>query len=151
VFDDAINFITSFNQVVETIICMGDTITHFESISDVERLVEKISEHLEHGGKVVVSFRELITDLKGEERFIPVRSDESRILTCFLEYFPNHVMVHDILHERLSDEWIQKVSSYPKLRLSESSLTNMLERYNITILSTERISGMVYLVGQKIS
>ena len=151
VCDDVMDFINAYDQVASVIVCMGDTITHLESLNRVEQLLEKISDHLEPDGKVVISFRELITELKGEERFIPVRSDETRILTCFLEYFPTHVMVHDILHKWQSTKWIQKVSCYPKLRLSEAFVTNALERRNIRILSAERISGMLYLVGQKVS
>lgn len=147
--DEMISFLESFNRSAEAIVCMGDTITHLETINHVEELVVKISDRLVPGGKLVLSFRELITELKGHERFIPLRSDETRILTCFLEYFPNHVVVHDILQELQSGEWIQKVSSYPKLRLSESYMTRLLERSNVKILSTERISGMFYLVGQK--
>ena len=151
VFDDVTNFINTYDEVASAIVCMGDTITHLESLSQVEHLLEKISDHLEPAGKVVISFRELIREMKNEERFIPVRSDETRILTCFLEYFPSYVMVHDILHEWQSGKWIQKVSCYPKLRLSESVVTNALERHNIKMLSAERISGMLYMVGQKIS
>ena len=151
VLDDVTNFINTYDQVASVIVCMGDTITHLESLSDVEQLVAMISDRLEPDGKVVLSFRELIDEQKNEKRFIPVRSDETRILTCFLEYFPTHVMVHDILHEWQSGKWIQKVSSYPKLRISEAMVTNVVERHNIKMLSEERISGMLYLVGQKIS
>jgi 2-polyprenyl-3-methyl-5-hydroxy-6-metoxy-1,4-benzoquinol methylase len=151
VFDDVTDFIRTYDQVASVIVCMGDTITHLESINHVEELLEKISDHLERDGKVVISFREMIREQKNEERFIPVRSDEKRILTCFLEYFPNHVMVHDILYEWQSGKWTQKVSSYPKLRLSEAIITKTLERYKIKKLTTERISGMLYLMGQKIS
>ena len=151
VFADATDFIRTYDQIASVIVCMGDTITHLESINHVEQLLEKISDHLERDGKVVISFRELIGELKNEERFIPVRSDETRILTCFLEYFPNHVMVHDVLYELQSGKWKQRVSSYPKLRLSEAFVSNTLERYKIKTLSSERISGMLYMVGQKIS
>ena len=149
--DDITDFLNTFNQKAAAITCMGDTITHLESISHVERLIQRISECLDTNGKLVISFRELMGELSGEQRFIPVRSDEKRILTCFLEYFPNHVMVHDILHENVSGKWIQKVSSYPKIRINESFITDLLKRYDIKTLSTERISGMLYLVGQKIS
>ena len=151
ILDDMTDFMKSYDQVAGAIVCMGDTITHLESIGDVEQLLGKISDHLATDGKVVISFRELTTELKGESRFIPVRSDGTKILTCFLEYFTNHVMVHDILHELESDKWIQKVSCYPKLRLTATFLTNTFERYKIRTISTERISGMTYLVGQKIS
>jgi len=151
VVDDVMDFIRTCDQVVSVIVCMGDTITHLESIYHVEQLLEKISDHLEPDGKVIISFRELIGEQKNDDRFIPVRSDEKRILTCFLEYFPNHVMVHDILYELQSGKWTLKVSSYPKLRLSEAFITKTLERNKIRTLTTERISGMIYLVGQKIS
>ena len=151
VFDDVNNFIRTCDQVSSVIVCMGDTITHLESVNHVEQLLSDISDHLEGDGKVVISFRELIGEQKNEGRFIPVRSDEKRILMCFLEYFPNYVMVHDVLYQWLSGKWIQKVSCYPKLRLSEAFISNTLERYKIKTLSTERISGMLYLVGQKIS
>jgi len=151
VFDDITDFIRTYDQVSSVIVCMGDTITHLESVNHVEQLLKDISEHLERNGKVVISFRELIGEQKNEERFIPVRSDEKRILTCFLEYFPNYVMVHDILYELQSGKWLQKVSCYPKLRLSEAFISKTLERYNVRTLSTERLSGMLYLVGQKIS
>ena len=151
ILDDIISFINSYDQVAEVIVCMGDTITHLESISHVEQLLEKISDCLTTDGKVIISFRELVHELKGEERFISVRNDDTRILTCFLEYFPNHVMVHDILHEWESNQWIQKVSCYPKLRLGETFITSTFDRYNVKTISAERISGMLYLVGQKIS
>ena len=149
VCDDMISFMEKFDRGADAIVCMGDTITHLETNDHVETLLKKISECLFPGGKLVISFRELITELKGEERFIPVRSDSNKILTCFLEYFPNHVMVHDILHERQLDKWIQKVSSYPKLKLGEAGIASILERNNIKVLSAQRLSGMIYLVGQK--
>ncbi|HMG93777.1 MAG TPA: class I SAM-dependent methyltransferase [Chryseolinea sp.] len=151
VCDDAINFLKHFERNADAIVCMGDTITHLESNDHVEELLVKISDRLNPEGKLVISFRELIAELNGAQRFIPVRSDETRILTCFLEYFPNHVIVHDILHEWQSGTWIQKVSSYPKLRLSESYITTILERSNIKVLFTQRLSGMIYLVGEKAS
>lgn len=48
----------------------------------------------------LLSFRDYSVPLQDEKRFIPVRSDEGRILTCFLEYSEDSVLVHDILHER---------------------------------------------------
>jgi 2-polyprenyl-3-methyl-5-hydroxy-6-metoxy-1,4-benzoquinol methylase len=151
VCDDASNFLESFDGHADVIVCMGDTVTHLETIDHVERLLANISQHLALGGRMVISFRELIAELKGSERFIPVRSDETRILTCFLEYFPNHVMVHDIVHELQTGTWIQKVSCYPKLRFSEAYMKEALERYKLRLLSTQRISGMIYMIAQKLN
>ena len=76
------------------------------------------SRGLAPGGHFVLSFRDYSVALEGEARFIPVRSDERRILTCFLEYEEDTVVVHDILHERAGDAWETRVSSYRKLRLA---------------------------------
>ncbi len=35
------------------------------------------------------------------DRFIPVKSDGSKIFTCFLEYEKETVKVHDIIYERI--------------------------------------------------
>jgi len=149
VVDDALHFMKAFDGKAELIICMGDTITHLESITQVELLVAEISNHLSPGGKVILSFRDLVKNLNGDDRFIPVRSDENRIHTCFLEYFDTHVMVHDILHERHSGKWMQKVSSYPKLRMGVAQMELLLER-EFKILYSQCLKGMNYLIAQKI-
>jgi hypothetical protein len=88
--------------------------------------------------------------LQGDERFIPVKNDDSRILTCFLEYFPHHVMVHDMLYEKQAGKWIQKVSSYPKLRLDVALLTDLLQKNGIQLLKSEIINRMIILLVKKL-
>ena len=146
--DELLNFLKQTPLKAELIICMGDTITHLQNLDEVEELVSEISTHLEPGGKVVFSFRDLTTELMAGQRFIPVRADDSRILSCFLEYFSDHVMVHDILYERQNEKWIQRVSAYPKLRLNAEILNSMLQRNQIRILKSEIINRMTYLIGQ---
>jgi len=150
VVDDAIHFLKTFSGEAELIICMGDTISHLENIEQVEALIAEISNHLSTQGKVIFSFRDLVKYLNGDDRFIPVRSDEDRILTCFLEYFDNYVMVHDILHEKRSGKWIQKVSSYPKLRIGVAQIELLLKK-EFKILHSQSVNGMNYLIAQKIS
>ena len=68
------------------------------------------------GGLFVVTFRDYVSSpLKDDGRFILVRSDEIRILTCFLEYGEATVQVHDVLHERDGGSWRLRLSSCPKL------------------------------------
>jgi hypothetical protein len=50
----------------------------------------------------------------GQKRFIPVRSDPNRILTCFLEYEDDAVTVCDILHEREETWWHQRLGAFAK-------------------------------------
>ena len=147
--DDLLSYLQRSRHQAELIVCMGDTITHMESIDQLALLVQQMSSHLEPGGKIVLSFRDLTKELQGDERFIPVKNDDSRILTCFLEYFPHHVMVHDILYEKQGGKWIQKVSSYPKLRLDVALLMDLLQKNGIQLLKSEIINRMIYLIGKK--
>jgi SAM-dependent methyltransferase len=93
-----------FRQHLETqaalILCMGDTLTHLPDRRSVEGLFADVAESLDEGGSFIVTFRDYSTPLAGTNRFIPVRSDADRILTCFLEYQEDAVIVHDILHDR---------------------------------------------------
>ena len=134
----------------ELIVCMGDTLTHLAGLDQVEELISLSSQKLERGGKLVLSYRELAQELTNEKRFIPVRSDENRIHTCYLEYLPGYVKVFDILHERDKEgEWKQHVSWYPKLRVPVSLLLSLFEKYNFTLLKQEVISGMTCLIVRK--
>lgn len=102
----------------DLILCMGDTLTHLRSTDDVLALLRQVADSLRPGGQFVASFRDYRTLPTGDARFIPVRSDSDRILACFLEERAEHVLVHDVIHERVEGAWSMKVSSYEKLRLS---------------------------------
>jgi ubiquinone/menaquinone biosynthesis C-methylase UbiE len=133
----------------ELIICMGDTITHLESIDQIDSLLKNAYRYSENNTLFIVSFRDLTRELIEEQRFIPVRSDENRILTCFLEYFPDFVKVTDILHERQNNEWVQKISCYHKLRLNTEVLRNLFARNNFHLMDVQLIKGMNYLIFKK--
>lgn len=74
---------------------MGDTITHLADLGAVESLVERASIALRPGGMLVISLRDYTVPLTGDDRLIHVRGDETRALTCFLEYEPQFVRVHE--------------------------------------------------------
>src|SRR5690606_23276442 len=93
--DDLLNFDRYTEGPVELIVCMTDTLLHLESQHDVRKLFGKVFGALEPGGRFVVTFRDLSQELVDLDRFIPVRSDDTTILTCFLEYEPRTVKVHD--------------------------------------------------------
>lgn len=143
------DFFKTDTTSADLVVCMGDTLTHMETLADVHRLMSSIATHLVPGGSVVFSFRDLTVALGHEHRFVPVKSDDTRILTCFLEYFPDHVMVYDILHEKDNGQWTQKISCYPKLRLNESMVVKMLQTNNFRLVSSTIINRMIYLVATK--
>jgi SAM-dependent methyltransferase len=125
--DDLLSFKRHLDGPAALIVCMGDTLTHLPDRSCVERLFVDIADSLEEGGNFLATFRDYSTPLSGTDRFIPVRSDADRILTCFLEYDEDSVTVHDILHERRASAWQERVSAYRKLRLSTEWVARALE------------------------
>jgi hypothetical protein len=134
----------------ELVLCMGDTLTHLESEEAVSGLIKSIAAELPSGGRFVMTFRDYSTPLTAEKRFIPVRSDDNRILTCFLEYSESHVKVHDILHERDGNVWNLSVSAYQKLRLSPKWLARMLEETGFAVKQDTGASGMVRFLACRI-
>jgi len=148
--DDLLEFHDHIAEAPSAILCMGDTITHLPDLRAVRNLVERASVELPPGGMFVVSFRDYTVPLTGAQRFVPVRSDDTRILTCFLEYEPSVVLVHDILHVRISDGWQTRVGHYPKLRLSPEKLTNCLQSNGFNVRREGGMGGMVRLVAQRV-
>jgi hypothetical protein len=109
-----------------------------------------VASALQANGHFIVTFRDYSTALTAGQRFIPVRSDENRILTCFLEYSDTHVTVHDVLHEREASKWKMRVSSYQKLRLAPAWLVHILESFGFRVRRESGMAGMVRLVAQRI-
>jgi 2-polyprenyl-3-methyl-5-hydroxy-6-metoxy-1,4-benzoquinol methylase len=148
--DDLLAFQSHIAEAPSAILCMGDMITHLPDFGAVDKLVERASVELPPGGMLVITFRDYSVPLRGEQRFIPVRSDEARILTCFLEYEPEAVLVHDILHERTAGGWQIRVSHYRKLRLSPERLVDLLQSNGFSVRREAGMRGMVRLVAQRV-
>ncbi|HEU4593127.1 MAG TPA: class I SAM-dependent methyltransferase [Steroidobacteraceae bacterium] len=146
--DDLLSFRAHLEEKAAAIFCMGDTLTHLPEHTNVDFLVQEAAESLPSGGLFVLSFRDYTEPLLDDQRFIPVRSDERRILTCFLEYEEDTVVVHDILHERAGDAWETRVSSYRKLRLSPERVTGSLESFGFDSRREEGLRGMVRIVAR---
>jgi hypothetical protein len=145
---DLLAFRSYVRQPVEVILCMGDTLTHLPDFADVDLLLDRSAEALKTGGVFAATFRDYASKtLQGEDRFILVRSDESRILTCFLEYGDDRVTVHDLLHEKEQGQWRQRVSSYPKLRLSPGRVVDRLQQHGFAVRLDTGMSGMIRVMG----
>jgi SAM-dependent methyltransferase len=105
---------------VEMAVCMGDTLTHLPDRSDVSNLFRSVARALKPGGRFLITYRDLASaELSGLDRFIHVRSDDRRMMTCFLEYeTAETVVVHDLLNVRDDDgKWTLHKGSYRKLRI----------------------------------
>jgi SAM-dependent methyltransferase len=135
---------------VDVVLCMGDTLTHLPDFVDVDSLLDGVADALRSGGVFATTFRDYASKpLQGDDRFIPVRSDENRILTCFLEYSADRVTVHDLLHEREKDRWRQRVSSYLKLRLHPERVFDRLTKLGFVVRLDTGMSGMIRVVGTR--
>jgi 2-polyprenyl-3-methyl-5-hydroxy-6-metoxy-1,4-benzoquinol methylase len=131
------------------IVCMGDTLTHLPDRQSVDSLLVDVAESLEGGGTFIATFRDYATPLIGLQRFISVRSDANRILTCFLEFDDGAVTVHDILYEREGAEWRQRVSAYRKLRLSPDAVAGALKAQGLQVRIEQGVAGMVRLIAKR--
>jgi hypothetical protein len=113
-------------------------------------LLSRIGRALAVGGTLILTLRDYVSvELQGAGRFIPVRSDESKILTCFLEYQEEVVEVYDLLYRRHEDGWQLEVSSYPKLRLNKEWVTEQLNRAGLRVIRSETTQGMVLIAARK--
>lgn len=150
IFNEDIRKIKQFTYVEpELVICCGDTITHLSSKKEIESFISDISSILNYGGKVLLSFRDYSNELTGDDRFILVRSDETRILTCVLDYNKDSVRITDLLYERTEAGWKQKVSSYNKVRILENEMISILETNRLKIQLNKKLKGMINLIAVK--
>jgi len=146
---DLLDFRVFVTRQPAVIVCMGDTLTHLPSLAAAEKLLAAIAASLAPGGVFAATFRDYAAGaLEGDQRFILVRADADRILTCFLEYGQDIVTVHDVLNQRQDGVWQQRVSSYPKLRLAPEWVAAKLQAHGLVVRRDAGPSGMVRIVAR---
>jgi 2-polyprenyl-3-methyl-5-hydroxy-6-metoxy-1,4-benzoquinol methylase len=151
VFNDDIRFVSKYSKPQpELVVCCGDTLTHLGSMAEVEKLIKDTFAILTPNGKLILTFRDYSTALEDTNRFIPVKSDSQKILTCFIEYFDDKLRVTDLLHEFVKDEWVQKVSSYYKIRIGREQVLGMLGDSGFKINYDNVTNRIITIIGQKI-
>jgi SAM-dependent methyltransferase len=106
--------------VFELVLCMGDTLTHLPSPGAAADAIGAAARMLAPGGRLLIAVRDYGRPLAGAARVVPVRADESRILTCVLDWEDARVRVTDIVHERDGDSWRTRASVYHKVVLSRA-------------------------------
>lgn len=148
--DDISNFASHCTSRAELIVCMGDTLTHLDSFEMIKSLFSDVHNLLETEGKFVLTFRDLMFELKGVQRFIPVRSDQDTIFVCFLEYEKEYVRINDIIHKRSSEGWKMDASCYRKLRIPKEWVKNELSDLGFTIRLCENNRGMITVIAERL-
>lgn len=146
--DDLNNFEQYLENKVELIICMTDTLLHLESKEQVSSLFKKVFSSLDDNGKFIITFRDS-QELAGLDRFIPVKSDRQTIFTCFLEYEPDTVKVHDLVYKKEQDSWKLNKSFYRKLRLSKQWVNERLEDRGFNTIDSKISNGLITIIATK--
>jgi SAM-dependent methyltransferase len=137
-------------ESASVIVCMGDTLTHLPSKEAVEKLFTEVFQKLAPGGVFVLTYRDLTGELAGTDRFLPVQADDTRIMTCFLEYKNSDtVTVHDLVYVRGEGGWKLNKSSYEKLRLASGWVANALRQAGFTVTQEGPAGRLLMAVGQK--
>jgi SAM-dependent methyltransferase len=149
IHDDLFNFARHCPGPIELVVCMGDTLTHLKSQRPIRQLFKKIFSALETGGRLILTFRDLSIELKGPDRFIPVRNDANRIFSCFLEYEKHHVKVHDMIYQRKQDRWDLKKSCYKKIRIAPQWAEEALQALGFKIETSDIQNAVVCIIARK--
>jgi len=133
----------------ELIICYGDTLMHLENKNTIKNFINDCAETLTDNGKLILSFRNYTEELKGENRFIPVKSDNDKILTCVLEYYTDKITVTDLLQERSEQGWVQKISSYNKVRILPKEIEDIIKKCGLKITVNKIINRLEIIIAEK--
>jgi SAM-dependent methyltransferase len=136
-------------QSAELVVCMVDTLLHLDTQDAVTKLAEDVFAALEPGGTFVATFRDFIVETKELERFIPVRSDDRMVFTCFLEFEPTTVKVHDLVHRHVDGHWSFAKSFYRKLRLGTDWVVRTLHAAGFSHVDTGLDRGLVVVTAKK--
>lgn len=144
----------SFESRVEgsqdLVVCMGDTLSSLGTRGAAARVLQQAARCLSPAGRLVLEFRDLSRLPEGDGRFLPIRSDDERIFTCFLEEVDaDRVRVHDVLHIRASDGFEQRVSSYIKARLDVPWLHGALAAAGLETRSLTEERGLITCVAAR--
>jgi SAM-dependent methyltransferase len=132
---------------IELAVCMGDTLSHLEREADLERVFRGVAGRLVTGGRLVLTFRDLSDTLRDLDRAIPFYAADDLVMTCFLEYEPSTVKVHDLIWVRQPDGWRFCKGVYRKLRLAPERVMAYLAAAGFAVERHEAAAGMVALVG----
>jgi SAM-dependent methyltransferase len=136
-------------EPVELVVCMVDTLLHLDSRDVVGRLFGDVLEALEPGGTFIATFRDFSVAAEELDRFISVRNDERLIFTCFLEFEPDTVKVHDLVYRRIDGRWDFGKSFYRKLRLSTAWVVSTLRAVGFDKVETALDRGLVVVTATK--
>ena len=130
-------------------VCFGDTVAHLADLPAVRSLCRRTFHALEPGGVWFISSRDHSLVLEGDARFLLIRADETRSMTCFVEDAGERVRVTDLIHARGPAGTTLQSHSYWKLRVSPGTLTAELLAAGFRVESLGLHQGQHVLAAHK--
>jgi SAM-dependent methyltransferase len=156
---DMLLFQTYITEKAYAFVCMGESLTHLASLSEVYQLFCSVYDTLLPGGKFLIQFKDLTKRLYGTDRFLPVKSDDRTVFTCFLEWEDNEceedgsgrlIKVTDLVHVKKGiGAWELCTSSYMKLGITRQTCTSFAKKAGFSVLSVPTEDGTIYLCLSK--
>ncbi|MGE4403760.1 MAG: class I SAM-dependent methyltransferase [Desulfobulbus sp.] len=147
--DDLIDFKNHVKNNAELIVCMTDTLIHLDSEDKVTQLFKNVINSLEKCGRFIITFRDLSFELSDLDRFMPIRSDDNTVFTCFVEYEPETVKVYDLVYKKTDGNWFLNKSYYRKLRLSKEWVEEQLASAGFSTVELTVDKGFVTVIATK--
>jgi hypothetical protein len=129
---------------------MGDTLSHLPREEDLDRVFAGVAGRLAAGGRLVLTFRDLSAEARELDRFIPVCARDDLVVTCFLEYEPRTVKVHDLVWTRQAEGWRFQRGMYRKLRLAPEGVSDRLELAGFRVAHADAPGGLAAVVGTRL-
>jgi len=152
--DDIFDYLDKAEIFPELVVCMGDTVSHFESENRVLKMIEKSHDILKPGGKLVLSFRDYTDDIEDKERFIFLGGGKEIFFECFVEKEENgtRLKTYDIFHkwDEKCERWVSSISHYYKTILNSESIDTFAVNLGMEIDKSEKNRGMFYKIYKKI-
>ncbi len=145
--DDMVHAAKATPQGFDVVLCLGDTLAHLPSMATAFEFLTDCAALLAPGGMLALSFRDQSDRLPGERGLFLVRSDANRILTCSVEHTAQRVIVTDMLHEMSPEGWVLRSSSYDKLPINATVVTEHLRGCGLTVQGLDLANGMCGLVA----
>lgn len=148
---DFITFLRHHSEAYDCVLCLGDTLTHLESVDIVKDLFQSLVDQVSENGRLFLSWRDYQTlPLQNANRFIMVRQDDKSLLTCVLEDKNDQfITVTDLLHSKQNDQFQVTGNSYQKLKLTPQIVSELLEKSDFDIIKTTINGRLVEMVATK--
>ncbi|XPV76981.1 MAG: class I SAM-dependent methyltransferase [Desulfovibrio sp.] len=117
------------------VVCLGNTAAHCKDRDEVRKFFDLVRNTLAPNGFFLLSFCDLTDPKNGLDRIHTLVNTDDKIVTCFVEYFDEMVVVNDLVYERKSDGSGFNINNswYEKVRLTQGWVQSTLIETGFTI------------------